>query len=429
MFSNSSKEIITNQFHARIPLINVPIAQWINLSIDVISFVSDCFKSSTFRSIDYISITANSKVRRIFSMRNSLNETNQNLISDDLTLEYTETLPRNLCFPNNINFSNLNYSLEKLRFEIGEYRIDTNSGFTGTSNQNGNTKLIGINLNNNYDPNQRKNILSPKAIINNNNNNNNKSNSKKNHNNSRLKNYENKEGNNKNLDNSNNQTNGISNYSIDNIINNNNGNNKNMRAKSHPKPLKNKANAINNDNSLIKNNNEEDIYIKNENENYIDNSKNNNNNNKNNLKKNLFDKNKNKMKYNIPIKINKIIKGNSEKIIPEKKNGNLNINSLSNSIVGKIKEENITNNQSIKKKIEIQNNSNINNHNNNNIKNNKQSNGLSKNNNNNEFDFKTKGNSLLLNTLNYKNIDTKWENRSQDNYADSIEEIYEIEER
>jgi hypothetical protein len=136
------------------------------------------------------------------------------------------------------------------------------------------------------------------------------------------------------------------------------------------------------------------------------------------------------MKYNIPVKINKLLKGNSEKIIPEKNNGNvninMNINSLSNSIVGKIKEENIINHPTNKKKIESQNNSNINIQNN--IKNNKQSNGLSKNNNN-EYDYKTKGNSLLLNTLNYKNIDTKWENTSQDNYADSIEEIYEIEER
>jgi hypothetical protein len=47
------------------------------------------------------------------------------------------------------------------------------------------------------------------------------------------------------------------------------------------------------------------------------------------------------------------------------------------------------------------------------------------------MNIKKQSNSLLLNTLNYKNIDNnnKWENTTQDNYPDSIEEIYEIEER
>lgn len=117
MFSAASKEIVINPLHSRIPLLNVPIGVWINLSIDVLSFVAECFKSQTFRSIDFISVSASCKVRRIFSMRNSLMEYERNT-TDEFPLEYADVLPKTLSLPSGLLQENLNFNIEKLKFLI-----------------------------------------------------------------------------------------------------------------------------------------------------------------------------------------------------------------------------------------------------------------------------------------------------------------------
>lgn len=112
MFSTSSKEIVVNPLHSRIPLGNLPIGVWLNISIDVLSFVSSCFRSQTFRSIDFISISANCKLKRIFSMRNPLLEIVNN--NQEFPLEYSDILPKIFSLPSNISQINLNYNIEKL---------------------------------------------------------------------------------------------------------------------------------------------------------------------------------------------------------------------------------------------------------------------------------------------------------------------------
>jgi hypothetical protein len=43
MFTEGAKEIVTNSMHARIPNNIIKKNQWLNLCIDVQSFVNDCF--------------------------------------------------------------------------------------------------------------------------------------------------------------------------------------------------------------------------------------------------------------------------------------------------------------------------------------------------------------------------------------------------
>ena len=74
IFSSNNSDVIINQLHCRIPIINFPIGKWINFSIDILSFVSECFKDLTFRSVDYISLSMSGKVRYIFTMRTPLIE-------------------------------------------------------------------------------------------------------------------------------------------------------------------------------------------------------------------------------------------------------------------------------------------------------------------------------------------------------------------
>ena len=57
IFSSNNDNLVLNQLHCRIPILELPIGKWINLSIDILSFVSECFKNLTFRSIDYISLS------------------------------------------------------------------------------------------------------------------------------------------------------------------------------------------------------------------------------------------------------------------------------------------------------------------------------------------------------------------------------------
>ena len=319
-------------------------------------------------------------------MKNSLNETNKNIISDDITLDYTEILPKNLCFPQNITFYNFNFTYEKIKNEIEEVKqLEQHSGSVNSTN----------NINS---PNKKKAFITNICS-------NNLQDENKNIKNNKSKNLI--------VANNINQTNGISNFSS------NAKEAKNIRSKSYSKPgftknnnldnlNNNKSSIVNNINidgdktdiilvdsnyqmkyesnkTPVNNKNKEDVLVNKE------------DNKKNNLQKNLYEKNKNKIKYNIPHKINKFINN--------KKNNNTSINNNISS--AKTKDE--SNNFSEKNKNDKQ------------IKLKKQSNGLNKN----DFDYKSE--SLLLNTLNYKNID-KWDN-SKDNGGDSIEEIFETEEK
>ena len=66
IFSSNNDNLVINQLHCRIPIFELPVGKWINLSID------KCFKNLTFRSVDYISLSMSGKVRYIFTMRTPL---------------------------------------------------------------------------------------------------------------------------------------------------------------------------------------------------------------------------------------------------------------------------------------------------------------------------------------------------------------------
>ena len=57
LLSACSREFTINQMHCRIPIINIPTGIWINFSIDILSFINECFKGQSFRSIDSICLT------------------------------------------------------------------------------------------------------------------------------------------------------------------------------------------------------------------------------------------------------------------------------------------------------------------------------------------------------------------------------------
>lgn len=61
--------IVLNPLHARIPINEFKKDVWLNLSIDVFAFAHYCFKGINVKSIDLINMTSSFKLRRIFTMR------------------------------------------------------------------------------------------------------------------------------------------------------------------------------------------------------------------------------------------------------------------------------------------------------------------------------------------------------------------------
>ena len=83
IFSANLRDLNMNYFTCVIPMAEVPIGTWVNLSIDVLSFVTYCFKDITFKSIANIMFTASGKIRRIFTMRGRINDNVNKDISDN----------------------------------------------------------------------------------------------------------------------------------------------------------------------------------------------------------------------------------------------------------------------------------------------------------------------------------------------------------
>ncbi|PVD24826.1 hypothetical protein C0Q70_15312 [Pomacea canaliculata] len=67
--STAQKEIHVTPLHARLPLAVVRRAVWLNLCVDMVSLVGEIWTGQTFRAVDHITVAANCKLRRIFTMK------------------------------------------------------------------------------------------------------------------------------------------------------------------------------------------------------------------------------------------------------------------------------------------------------------------------------------------------------------------------
>ena len=104
IFSTNNSDLAINQLHCRIPIFKFPIGRWVNFSVDILSFVSKCYKNLTFRSVDYISLSMSGKVRYIFAMRTPLIELNNKFEIDE---------DGNIIENNDLNTNNLNNEYTK----------------------------------------------------------------------------------------------------------------------------------------------------------------------------------------------------------------------------------------------------------------------------------------------------------------------------
>lgn len=123
LLSACSKEFIMNQLHCRIPIINIPTGIWINFCIDILSFVSECFKGQSFRAIDSICLSADCKVRRICGMRQLYTKSAE----EYLNLGEETLLPKGFILPGDVQCVNINFDMEYIKNTVDIKNIKDNN--------------------------------------------------------------------------------------------------------------------------------------------------------------------------------------------------------------------------------------------------------------------------------------------------------------
>ena len=159
LLSACSKEFIINQMHCRIPIINIPTNIWINLSIDILSFVSECFKGQSFRAIDSICLSADCKIRRICGMRQLYT-----LSAEEYSQGDDSILPKGFIFPNDIKYINfdldMNYIKENMELKSikNNNYINKNAKIYPKTSQSKRGSKLGHLLNNNHQNQDKENL-------------------------------------------------------------------------------------------------------------------------------------------------------------------------------------------------------------------------------------------------------------------------------
>ncbi|XP_030782900.1 uncharacterized protein C3orf67 homolog isoform X3 [Rhinopithecus roxellana] len=73
--STVHKELSYTPLHAKIPLFMIKRKIWCNLCIDLVAFTSEIFKGAVFQSLDGIVVSANCKLRKIFTLKSKPQDT------------------------------------------------------------------------------------------------------------------------------------------------------------------------------------------------------------------------------------------------------------------------------------------------------------------------------------------------------------------
>ncbi|KAF6098706.1 hypothetical protein HJG60_001835 [Phyllostomus discolor] len=86
--STVHKELSSTPLHAKIPLFMIKRKIWCNLCIDLVAFTTEIFKGAVFQSLDGIIVSANCKLRKIFTLKSKPQDTT------DKDVEHTDIIPR-----------------------------------------------------------------------------------------------------------------------------------------------------------------------------------------------------------------------------------------------------------------------------------------------------------------------------------------------
>ncbi|XP_045688253.1 protein CFAP20DC isoform X1 [Phyllostomus hastatus] len=95
--STVHKELSSTPLHAKIPLFMIKRKIWCNLCIDLVAFTTEIFKGAVFQSLDGIIVSANCKLRKIFTLKSKPQDTTDKDAGYGVsfpTVEPTDIIPR-----------------------------------------------------------------------------------------------------------------------------------------------------------------------------------------------------------------------------------------------------------------------------------------------------------------------------------------------
>ena len=92
-FSSNVKDISVTPLHAKFPLTLLNVGSWLNMCLDLESLVSDTFSGPKFRAVESFTVTANCRLKKVFTLRAPPADTSE---GDLVQYANSEPLPRNL---------------------------------------------------------------------------------------------------------------------------------------------------------------------------------------------------------------------------------------------------------------------------------------------------------------------------------------------
>ncbi|XP_017675992.1 PREDICTED: uncharacterized protein C3orf67 homolog isoform X2 [Lepidothrix coronata] len=95
--STVHKELSVTPLHAKIPLFMIKRKIWCNMCIDLAAFTSEIFRGAVFQSLDGIIISANCKLRKIFTLKSKPEDTaeeNVKRVVPSVPRDPTDVIPR-----------------------------------------------------------------------------------------------------------------------------------------------------------------------------------------------------------------------------------------------------------------------------------------------------------------------------------------------
>ncbi|KFR12369.1 Uncharacterized protein C3orf67, partial [Opisthocomus hoazin] len=95
--STVHKELSVTPLHAKIPLFMIKRKIWCNMCIDLVAFASEIFRGAVFQSLDGIVISANCKLRKIFTLKSKPQDTAEEdgmCVAPFMPYESTDVIPR-----------------------------------------------------------------------------------------------------------------------------------------------------------------------------------------------------------------------------------------------------------------------------------------------------------------------------------------------
>ncbi|XP_038666450.1 uncharacterized protein C3orf67 homolog isoform X1 [Scyliorhinus canicula] len=126
--STIHKELSATPLHAKIPLSIIKRKIWSNICIDMVSFANAAFKGAGFQSLDRIVVSANCKLRKIFTMK--LQPQDTTFENDVYSLQYftdgpTDVIPKSCQL--GIDVDHITQLLNVVKLRQGELRLGSQS--------------------------------------------------------------------------------------------------------------------------------------------------------------------------------------------------------------------------------------------------------------------------------------------------------------